>query len=98
MLKTLISLSLVAALASGGYSAFGLIGSGADRTDCPGKIVCPITDELVCKDRCPAGTEVRTDCPGKIECPITGELVCKDRCPLGKAEADQPVTRPCCVK
>jgi hypothetical protein len=27
----------------------------AERADCPGKIVCPITGELVCADRCPAG-------------------------------------------
>ena len=25
------------------------------RPDCPGQIVCPITGELVCIDRCPAG-------------------------------------------
>ncbi len=29
----------------------------AERADCPGKIVCPITGELVCKDRCPLGAE-----------------------------------------
>jgi len=27
----------------------------ADRPDCPGKIVCPLTGQLVCKDRCPLG-------------------------------------------
>ncbi len=25
----------------------------AVRSDCPGKIECPLTGELVCKDRCP---------------------------------------------
>lgn len=25
----------------------------AEREDCPGKIVCPLTGELVCSDRCP---------------------------------------------
>lgn len=24
-----------------------------DRPDCPGRIVCPLTGELVCRDRCP---------------------------------------------
>lgn len=28
-----------------------------ERSDCPGKIVCPLTGELVCKDRCPLGAE-----------------------------------------
>jgi hypothetical protein len=27
----------------------------AGRADCPGQIVCPITGELVCIDRCPLG-------------------------------------------
>ena len=26
-----------------------------DRPDCPGKIICPLTGDLVCKDRCPPG-------------------------------------------
>ena len=26
-----------------------------DRPDCPGKIICPLTVDLVCKDRCPIG-------------------------------------------
>lgn len=25
-----------------------------ERADCPGKIVCPITGELICADQCPA--------------------------------------------
>ncbi|MGE3108374.1 MAG: hypothetical protein AB7G11_03865 [Phycisphaerales bacterium] len=25
-----------------------------ERADCPGKIVCAITGELICADRCPA--------------------------------------------
>ncbi len=27
------------------------------RADCPGKIICPLTGELVCIDQCPAGTK-----------------------------------------
>ncbi len=26
-----------------------------DRPDCPGRVVCPLTGELVCRDRCPLG-------------------------------------------
>lgn len=49
-------------------SALGLVGLAAtvvaavawgkptaQRADCPGKIVCPLTGELVCKDQCPLG-------------------------------------------
>ncbi|GJQ27680.1 MAG: hypothetical protein HBSAPP02_27120 [Phycisphaerae bacterium] len=32
----------------------------ADRPDCPGKIVCPLTGEEVCRDRCPLNKSERT--------------------------------------
>jgi len=32
-----------------------MVGSpGHEREDCPGKIICPITGELICADQCPA--------------------------------------------
>ena len=70
----------------------------ADRPDCPGKIVCPLTGELVCKDRCPGRDASRPVCPGQIKCSLTGELVCKDRCPLNKSEATvaEEASPPCC--
>lgn len=40
-----------------GVLTLGGIGWAAvssERTDCPGKIICPLTGELICKDRCPA--------------------------------------------
>jgi len=68
-----------------------------ERPDCPGKIVCPLTGQLVCKDRCPARDASRADCPGQIRCPLTGELVCRDRCPLNKSEPTPAQdTPPCC--
>ncbi len=39
-----------------GLATFAAVSGGAgkaERADCPGKIVCPITGELVCKDKCP---------------------------------------------
>ncbi len=27
------------------------------RPDCPGKVVCPLTGDLVCADRCPLRTD-----------------------------------------
>ncbi|MDQ2622599.1 MAG: hypothetical protein M3Y45_06120 [Actinomycetota bacterium] len=62
--------------------------TGAERSDCPGKVVCPLTGEEVCKDRCPLAAKAektdttRADCPGQVECPLTGELVCRDECPV----------------
>jgi hypothetical protein len=69
------------------------------RSDCPGKIVCPITGEEVCKDQCPLIDASRSDCPGKIECPLTGKLVCRDECPLGAGKAKvaaETGLRSCC--
>jgi len=63
-------------------AAYGFSQSG-ERADCPGKVVCPLTGEEVCKDQCPLVDANRDDCPGKIECPLTGEMVCRDECPVG---------------
>lgn len=54
----------------------------AERTDGPGKITCPQTGEIICRDTCPTVDPNRADCSGRIVCPLTGKLVCQDRCPL----------------
>ncbi len=36
-------------------AASGFDGS-TERADCPGKVVCPLTGELVCRDQCPLGS------------------------------------------
>tara|TARA_R110002049_G_scaffold215606_1_gene387097 strand:- start:54354 stop:54680 length:327 start_codon:yes stop_codon:yes gene_type:complete len=79
--------------ASGGFS-----GSN-ERTDCPGKVTCPINGEEVCKNQCPLIDASRTDCPGKVECLLTGELVCRDQCPLGASTdtaGSENELPPCC--
>ncbi len=87
-MRTLVLRSAVAVLALGGAVALPLAFAGArqERSDCPGKVVCPLTGEEVCKDRCPLAVKktdaTRADCPGQVECPLTGELVCLDRCPV----------------
>ena len=88
----------VAALALGSVAAVGAwrpSSVNADRADCPGKIVCPLTGELVCRDKCTARDPNRPDCPGRIKCPQTGELVCVDRCPVKPAAGEIPS---CCSK
>lgn len=100
--------------ALGGLVALPLAFASGDksevRRDCPGKVVCPLTGEEVCKDRCPLATgkakaETRQDCPGKVTCPLTGEEVCKDECPVGAAAPTTATTgtaetadelAPCC--
>jgi len=83
--------------------AIGLAAASSERSDCPGKIVCPITGKPVCKDQCPARDANRSDCPGQIVCPQTGKLVCRDRCRLiaNGQEASGHASKPagsCCKK
>ncbi len=49
------------ALILAGVSAFGLAAASTERADCPGKLVCPLTVELVCKDKCPLGESASTE-------------------------------------
>ncbi len=88
-----VAASTVALLAVAALGAMRLAAT-ADRPDCPGKIVCPQTGQLICRDQCPTVDPDRPDCPGRIECPQTGELVCVDRCPLGAKANSQ--TKSCC--
>ena len=92
------------ALAMLGVTALGavkLASANTERADCPGKIVCPETGQLICRDQCPTIDRSRADCPGRIVCPITGKLVCKDRCPLGNQatkNTDTDAKPSCCRK
>lgn len=51
--------SLVLLVAAGAAVAAYAVNAGviAGRADCPGKIVCPVTGERVCADRCALGAE-----------------------------------------
>ena len=79
----------------------GIVLAQSEGRDCPGKIVCPQTGELVCRDKCPTIDPNRPDCPGRIVCPLTGKLVCRDRCPAKQAEtasgAQPQKVRSCCA-
>ena len=61
MLKKTIWAAAVAVALGGSLSAYRLAYAGSaaapvdpTRPDCPGQVVCPLTGELVCRDRCPA--------------------------------------------
>ena len=77
-----------------GGTVYGYTAASSTRTDCPGKIICPITGHEVCKDQCPLADAARDDCPGKAQCPIDGDLVCRDHCPLENVE--KQTKRSCC--
>lgn len=97
-MRNRIVLGTVALLAAGsGLGAFALTNGQTARADCPGKIVCPLTGELVCRDQCPRVDPNRPDCPGRIECPETGELVCRDQCPAESAAGEDSTLPPCCA-
>ena len=93
MKRMLLSVSLVFGL--GAIVAVAGAATGFQRSDCPGKVVCPLTGDEVCRDQCPLVDANRDDCPGKIKCPVTGELVCRDKCPLGNAKTTKEI-RKCC--
>ena len=100
MLKLMTPIALIAAAAIAATAYAVSSSSSTGRADCPGKIVCPLTGELVCRDRCPTADRNRGDCPGRIECPITGELVCRDLCPAGGTVVQNTKTgsRPSCCE
>lgn len=95
-MKSKVFLAVGVLLVVGVSVAASSFAVGTARQDCPGKIICPLSGEEVCKDRCPLIDADRADCPGKIECPLTGELVCRDQCPLGASAETESALAPCC--
>lgn len=68
MVKKSIWAAAVALALGGGVSAYMVAFAAAaaspvdpNRPDCPGQIVCPLTGELVCRDRCPASGETQIE-------------------------------------
>ena len=57
MLKLMTPITLIAAAAIAATAYAVSSSSSIDRADCPGKIVCTLTGDLVCKDRCPIGSD-----------------------------------------
>ena len=54
--KRVLMVLMLMAVASVALAASGLVAGNAtpsERASCPGKIVCPLTGEPVCIDRCP---------------------------------------------
>ena len=88
--------ALLSLVFGGAALTYGFARADAGRTDCPGTVVCPLTGDEVCEDRCPLLKADRSDCPGQIVCPITGEPTCRDECPLAKVDEATNATPACC--
>lgn len=73
MLKLMTPIALIAPAAITVTAYVVSFSSSTDRADCPDKIVCLLTGDLVCKDRCPVHD---TDTAEAVEppscCPGTG--------------------------
>ena len=57
MLNLMLPIALVVAAVVAASSYTASVSSSTDRADCPGKIICPLTGELVCEDQCPLGSD-----------------------------------------
>lgn len=66
MKKTAIWFATAALLGSGAL-AYALA-SGEKREDCPGKIICPLTGQEICKDQCPLLTHGEAPSPSEASC------------------------------
>lgn len=66
--------------------AMALSQTATDRPDCPGKIVCPLTGELVCKDRCPLGASAEKSARTTETATITEQKNCCGNCGGKKGE------------
>lgn len=72
--SVLMATAVTGVAAASAVAAYMASTPKAEREDCPGKIVCPITGELICADQCPAEvgktvalpvSEVPSCCAGK---------------------------------
>lgn len=70
-MKKKVLLSLAIAVALGVSAAYPLAFASGGRSDCPGKIVCPITGEMVCSDQCPVGSSAANDVAGASCCAVS---------------------------
>lgn len=79
---------LLAVLVLGaGVGAYGVSQFG-ERPGCPGRIVCPLTGEVVCRDRCPLGaTEATADSESELP------PCCRNRASSARAEDNETSPR-----
>jgi hypothetical protein len=61
-----LAAALISGVLNGAHSAPHL---SVDRPDCPGKIICPLSGEPVCRDRCPLGESVAAPEPAADQLP-----------------------------
>ena len=84
MLKLMTPIALVVAIAIAATAYALSSSSSAERADCPGKIVCPLTGEPVCKDRCPIGLDTdvaEADTPARSTDELAEPNALRSDCP-----------------
>jgi hypothetical protein len=52
--SVLMATAVTGVAAASAVAAYMASSPKAERENCPGKIVCPITGDLICADQCPA--------------------------------------------
>lgn len=72
--RWILSTAAVAGMALAALGAMKLTAPNGERPDCPGKIVCPLTGKLVCKDRCPLHKSSENDLAAKPSCCSKGKV------------------------
>jgi len=71
--RWILSTAAVAGMALTALGGMKLAAAKNDRSDCPGKIVCPLTGKLVCKDRRPLHKSSENDVAAKSSCCSKGK-------------------------
>ena len=80
-----LAIAVVIGLLSAGTSWMAVSAAETSRSDCPGKIVCPLTGDEVCADRCPVDTENVPTAPSK-----TADELCGGACPVPTPKPEKP--------
>lgn len=60
MKKKVMSAALAVLILAGAVLAYRT--ATAERSDCPGKMICPLTGEVICADKCPMNAAAPSCC------------------------------------
>lgn len=61
--RMIMATAVTGVVTAGAAAAYMSSNRRAQREDCPGKIICPITGDLICADECPAETAKAVSLP-----------------------------------
>jgi len=84
-MRTFLAIASVIGLLSAGIGWMAVSPADTTRPDCPGKIVCPLTGQQVCVDRCPADPTHLSAVASKA-----ADELCGGACPAPTPKPDKP--------